>query len=249
MCGTCGCAPDYRPRRTTKPASVQAESAKAELPISLEVMENILSANDERAAENRRRIAAAGVFAANLMSSPGSGKTRLLEVTAKRLGARELAVIEGDLDTENDADRLRAHGVAAHQITTGTACHLDAALVADGLDALDLTTPRYLFIENVGNLVCPANFDLGQHANVVLLAATEGDDKPAKYPPMFRAADLVLITKVDLAPLLDDFDLERARATIARIQPAARVIACSAKTGEGIDEWLDWLHGQTHATP
>ncbi|MBG6080512.1 hydrogenase nickel incorporation protein HypB [Rubrivivax gelatinosus] len=209
--------------------------------IPVTVLENILADNDARASHNRARFGAAGVLALNLMSSPGSGKTRWLETTADALGAAQMAVIEGDLETENDAERLRAKGVAAHQITTGMACHLDAAMVARGADALDLATPRYLFIENVGNLVCPASFDLGQHANVVLLSVTEGDDKPLKYPVIFRAADLVLITKADLAPLLDDFDIARATAAVHRVQPAARVIVCSARSGEGLQDWLAWL--------
>jgi hydrogenase nickel incorporation protein HypB len=209
--------------------------------MEIPVLEDILRDNDRRARANRALFAANGVLALNLMSSPGAGKTRLLEQTAERLGAASMAVIEGDLETENDADRLRARAVQAHQITTGMACHLDASMVAQGAANLDLQPPRYLFIENVGNLICPANFDLGQHANVVLLTVTEGDDKPQKYPVIFHAADLVLISKTDLLPVLDDFDVERARANIRRVQPDAEIIAISARTGEGIPQWLAWL--------
>jgi hydrogenase nickel incorporation protein HypB len=151
------------------------------------------------------------VLAVNLMSSPGAGKTSLLEATIEALGDElRIAVIEGDLETENDAERIRAKGVEAIQIATGSACHLDAHMVHDALHRLDLTGVDILFIENVGNLVCPASFDLGQHRNVTLLSVPEGDDKPAKYPVMFRAADLVLLTKADLLPVLDDFDPTRA---------------------------------------
>ena len=230
MCFDCGCHHSYR--------------FKKEAPYEIAVMENILAGNDAQAAVNRAAFATAGQLAINLMSSPGAGKTRWLEITAEALGAERMAVIEGDLETENDARRLRAKGVAATQITTGRACHLNAELVAKGVERLPAGGRPYLFIENVGNLVCPADFDLGQHANVVLLAVTEGDDKPEKYPPIFRAADLVLITKIDLMPLLDDFDLERAKAHIARIQPATRVLSCSDRTGAGMAEWLAWLAEQ-----
>ena len=211
-------------------------------------MRNILADNDDLADRTRRRLGARGITAINLMSSPGSGKTRLLEATADRLGAASMAVIEGDLETENDAERLRARCVEAHQITTGMACHLDAAMVANGLDRMRLERAHTLFIENVGNLICPATFDLGQHFNVVLLSVTEGADKAAKYPVMFRAADLVLITKADLLPFMDDFDLDRARATIAAIQPAATILTVSSKTGEGLPDWFGWLKAHTRET-
>ena len=248
MCNVCGCVTppvqhEHGPHTHTHGPDGVVEGG----PLSISVLENILADNDARADANRARFAAAGVLALNLMSSPGSGKTRWLEATADALGAAHMVVIEGDLETDNDARRLRAKGVAAHQITTGMACHLDAAMVARGADHLSLAGHRYLFIENVGNLVCPASFDLGQHANVVLLAMTEGDDKPQKYPVMFRAADLVLITKADLAPVLDDFDLARATAAVHQIQPQARVIVCSAKDGQGLPEWLAWLAARAQA--
>ncbi|MCB1493359.1 MAG: hydrogenase nickel incorporation protein HypB, partial [Rhodobiaceae bacterium] len=180
-------------------------------PESVEVLTGILRQNDHEAAHNREHFDAQGVFAVNLMSSPGSGKTSLLEATIEALGGRyRIAVIEGDLETENDARRIRDKGVPAVQIITGQTCHLDARMVHDALHALDLSDIDILFIENVGNLVCPAGFDLGQHANVALLSVTEGDDKPAKYPVMFRGADLVLLSKTDILPVFDDFSPERA---------------------------------------
>ncbi|MBE0437389.1 MAG: hydrogenase nickel incorporation protein HypB, partial [Methylomicrobium sp.] len=182
MCNTCGCniTPGNRPFvLAEKPANGTT---------TVTVLKNLLAKNDSQAEHNRSHFDARKVLAINLMSSPGSGKTALLEATIKRLnGSLGLAVIEGDLETENDAARIRAHGVPAHQITTGTACHLDAHLVHDALHHIDLSSIDILFIENVGNLVCPASFDLGHHLNVTLLSTTEGDDKPAKYPVMFRA--------------------------------------------------------------
>jgi hydrogenase nickel incorporation protein HypB len=181
----------------------------------------------------------------NLMSSPGSGKTSLLEATIRNLAEREcrVAVIEGDLETENDAERIRRQGVPAVQITTGMACHLDAGMVHHALHALDLSDVDVLFIENVGNLVCPASFDLGQHVNVVLLSVAEGDDKPEKYPVMFRIADHVLITKADLLPYLEEFSPDRARRLIGELDATTPVGVVSAKTGEGLAAWTDWLLG------
>ena len=173
---------------------------------------------------------ATAVVAFNLMSSPGAGKTALLEATIDALKADfRMAVIEGDLETDNDARRIRAHGVPAVQITTGSACHLDARMVHAALHDLPLSRIDIVFIENVGNLVCPASFDLGQHRNIVLLSVTEGDDKPAKYPVIFRAADLVLLTKMDLAPVMDDFDPLRAEKAVRDLANAAPVIPLSAR--------------------
>ena len=155
-----------------------------------------------------------------------------------------VAVIEGDLETENDAARIRRHGVAAIQITTGVACHLDAAMTGEAVDQLDLDDIDILFVENVGNLVCPADFDIGQHRDVVLLSVPEGDDKPDKYPVMFRAADLVLITKTDLLPHFDEFDLARARRSVDRVRGRRPVTEVSAKTGSGLGAWVDWLVGE-----
>jgi hydrogenase nickel incorporation protein HypB len=182
------------------------------------------------------------------MSSPGSGKTALLEATIDALGGElRIGVIEGDLETENDAARVRARGVPAVQITTGTACHLDAHMVHRALHDLDLHQLDVLFIENVGNLVCPASFDLGQHRNVTLLSVTEGDDKPAKYPVMFRAADLMLLTKADLLAVLDDFDPARAEHHLRHLASDAPSLLLSARRGEGLDPWFAWLRAELAA--
>lgn len=225
MCTECGCGipPENLSRR-------------------IEVIQNLLDMNDHQAVHNREHIDAHGVTAINLMSSPGSGKTSLLEATIEALaGELRIAVIEGDLETENDAERIRRHGVPAVQITTGMACHLDAAMVHDALHQLDLDKIDLLFIENVGNLVCPAGFALGQHADVVLLSVTEGDDKPAKYPVMFRQAHRVLITKADLLPHVPEFDPERALDAVHRLDADIPVEIISAKTGQGLDLWTGWL--------
>lgn len=230
MCETCGCGHDHE-HKHHDPA--------------IAVYEPLLGENDREAAHNRAHFDEYGVLAVNLMSSPGSGKTSLLEATVVALAARgwRIAVVVGDLETENDARRIRSHGVPAVQIATGMACHLDAMMVHRALHDIDLAAIDLLFIENVGNLVCPASFDLGQHADVVLLSVTEGDDKPAKYPVMFRAADYVLVTKADLLPYIDEFSPERAARAIADLGAATPVNVVSAKTGEGLDAWFDWLDG------
>jgi hydrogenase nickel incorporation protein HypB len=182
------------------------------------------------------------------MSSPGAGKTALLEATIEALGDEfSIAVIEGDLETENDAQRIRDKGVPALQITTGSACHLDAHMVHDALHHMDLEGIDILFIENVGNLVCPASFDLGQHRNITLLSVTEGDDKPAKYPVMFRAADLVLLTKTDLLEVLDDFDPQRAEKYLRQLATEAPMMQLAARRNIDIDSWLDWLRDEVKA--
>lgn len=231
MCGTCGC--DMRPES----GAVEPGGKNR-----IDVLERLLVENDRVAAHVRDHFDHYWILAVNLMSSPGAGKTSLLEATIDALppGVR-VAVIEGDLETENDADRIRRHGVKAVQITTGVACHLDAAMVHDALHEFPLDSVDILFIENVGNLVCPADFDIGQHRNVVLLAATEGDDKPDKYPLIFRGADIVLLTKTDLLPYLGDFDPARARRSLARVRGDRQVEDVSARTGSGLDRWIDWL--------
>jgi hydrogenase nickel incorporation protein HypB len=235
MCDTCGCNITPGNRGLLFPVMASGER----------VLGGLLKANDEQAEKNRARLDAHGVLAVNLMSSPGSGKTALLEATIRKLAGRlKIAVVEGDLETENDARRIRALGVAAHQIVTGTACHLDAHLLAPALEALELANLDILFIENVGNLVCPASFDLGHHRNVTLLSVTEGDDKPAKYPVMFRAADLMLISKVDLLPHLDDFSPAKAERCQRALSSSAPVLKLSARSGEGLDEWLAWLDAE-----
>jgi hydrogenase nickel incorporation protein HypB len=181
------------------------------------------------------------VLAVNLMGSPGAGKTAVLEATAARLaGRRRLGAIAGDLETERDAERLRAALVPTAAITTGSACHLDAEMVHAALDRVAWQELDYLFVENVGNLVCPAVYDLGQAVNVVALSVTEGEDKPLKYPVMFRKADLVLLTKVDLLPHLD-VRVETVRDALARVMPDLALLEISARTGEGVAEWIAWL--------
>lgn len=240
MCDTCGCSV------TSANAHLVARGGKLEMTsggtASIEVLQGLLHANDHAAAHNREHFGRHRVLAINLMSSPGSGKTALLEATIEALGGRyRIGVIEGDLETENDAERIRAKGVPAVQITTGQACHLDAHMVHDALHALDLDALDIVFIENVGNLVCPASFDLGHHANVALLSVTEGDDKPAKYPVMFRAADLVLLSKSDLLEYLDDFDPGAAEHHIRHLANDAPVVTLSARRQDTLVPWFDWI--------
>jgi hydrogenase nickel incorporation protein HypB len=211
----------------------------------VDVVQELLAANDLTASHNRRHFDDHAVLAINLMSSPGSGKTSLLEATILALKSRyRIAVIEGDLETENDAQRIRACGVPALQITTGTACHLDASLVHNALHQLPLADIDLLFIENVGNLVCPASFDLGQHLNVTLLSVTEGDDKPAKYPVMFRASDLVVLSKTDLLPVMDDFLPTRALDSLQGLGVATPMIHTATRRTVSISTWLSWLETQ-----
>ncbi|HEY5291416.1 MAG TPA: hydrogenase nickel incorporation protein HypB [Burkholderiales bacterium] len=207
----------------------------------LRIEQDILAKNDAYAAQNRNACAEKGIFALNLVSSPGAGKTALLVRTIRALGDRfEISVIEGDQQTSHDAERIRATGAPAVQINTGKGCHLDAHMVAHALERLDPPQDAILMIENVGNLVCPAAFDLGEAHKVVVLSVTEGEDKPLKYPDMFRRASLMLLNKVDLLPYLE-FDLERCVANAHRTNPGLGIIGVSAVTGEGIPEWLAWL--------
>jgi hydrogenase nickel incorporation protein HypB len=205
---------------------------------------DILSKNNAYATENRHRFARTGTFVLNLVSSPGSGKTTLLCRTIEALKARmPIAVIEGDQQTSNDAERIRATGVAAVQVNTGKGCHLDAHMVGHALDGLPLERGGVLFIENVGNLVCPAAFDLGEAHKVVVLSVTEGEDKPAKYPDMFAAADLMLLTKSDLLPHLD-FDVGACMAAALRVNPRLQILTLSAKTGENLEAFLAWIEAR-----
>lgn len=230
MCEDCGC--------TVTQTNVKEAG-------TVEVLGRLLDANNRAAGHNREHFDNHRVVAFNLMSSPGAGKTALLEVTIEALKSDfRLAVIEGDLETDNDARRIRAHGVPAVQINTGSACHLDARMVHEALHDLRLSQIDIVFIENVGNLVCPASFDLGQHRNVVLLSVTEGDDKPAKYPVIFRAADLVLLTKMDLAPVVEDFDPMRAQKAVRDLANTAPVIQLSARKAINLRSWHDWLRGE-----
>ena len=210
--------------------------------ISLETA--VLAKNDGIAARNRGWFEGRGVVALNLVSSPGAGKTTLLERTVRELcGKVEIAVIEGDQMTTNDADRIRAAGAKAVQINTGAGCHLEADMIAKAVQHLDPAPGTILMIENVGNLVCPAMFDLGERMKVAVISTTEGEDKPIKYPHMFRACDLVLINKMDLAPHVD-FDEKRCRGNIAEVNPDAEIIALSSKSGEGFEAWSKWLESQ-----
>ncbi len=207
----------------------------------VKIEQDILGANDRYAAANRRRFAEHGVFAVNLVSSPGSGKTTLLVRTIEALREKaRLAVIEGDQQTSMDADRIRAGGAPAVQVNTGKGCHLDAHMVGHALERLKLADDSLLLIENVGNLVCPAAFDLGEAHKVVILSVTEGEDKPLKYPDMFHAASLMLLNKVDLLPYVD-FDVERCVDYARRVNPRLEVLRVSATGGEGVEEWLAWL--------
>jgi len=209
--------------------------------VSHDVHRHILSRNDQVAAHNREHFARRGIFAVNVMGSPGAGKTALLEATRRFAPELRLAAVSGDLATDHDASRLTAAGIAARTITTGTACHLDARMLHHALhDWSDLACDVFC-VENVGNLVCPAIYDLGEAARVVALSTTEGPDKPLKYPVIFRNADLVLLTKADLLPHLPDVDPERIEDALARVMPEPRMIVVSATTGAGLEDWLAWL--------
>jgi len=246
MCDTCGCNITPGNEHLIRAGGRLARTGEGREAVT--VLESLLSENDHQAAHNRQHFDRHQVLAVNLMSSPGAGKTTLLEATIEALGDEfRMAVIEGDLETENDAERIRARGVDAVQITTGSACHLDAHMVHDALHRLDLAGVDILFIENVGNLVCPASFDLGQHRNITLLSVPEGDDKPAKYPVMFRAADLVLLTKTDLLPYLTDFSPARAEYHLRALASESPLLPLSSTSGEAIDSWLAWLRAEMAA--
>jgi hydrogenase nickel incorporation protein HypB len=201
----------------------------------------VLAKNDELAGVNRKWFAERGIVALNIVSSPGSGKTTLLERTIRELGAEvPMVVIEGDQATENDSARIRKAGGRALQVNTGTGCHLEAGIIGKALDVLAPENDSLVIIENVGNLVCPALFDLGEHAKVAVLSVTEGDDKPTKYPYMFAVADVIVINKTDLLPYVD-FDVERCIANARAVRPGLEAIALSAKTGENMDAWYAWI--------
>ncbi len=215
------------------------------------VLEDIFFENDRVADENRKAFADAGVRTVNLMSSPGAGKTSLLKRTLEELaGTLRIGILEGDIATSIDADRLEGFGAAVALVNTsagfGGECHLDAVMVRSGLARLPLTELDLLVIENVGNLVCPAEFNVGEHAKAMVYAVTEGEEKPLKYPVMFRAVDAVVVNKIDLLPHLD-FDLDLFLSNLHDVNPTARIIHASARTGAGIDEWCDWLTGQAEA--
>jgi hydrogenase nickel incorporation protein HypB len=225
MCEVCGCGDTRR--------------------VSIDVHASLLADNDRQAQHLREHFLADGVLALNIMGSPGAGKTALLEAAARALPGRRLAAVSGDLATALDAERLEAAGIVSAAITTGSACHLDAALVHHALHDQRLAAAVHacdlFFIENVGNLVCPAIYDLGQAANVVVVSVTEGVDKPLKYPVMFRKADLVVLSKVDLLPHLPGVSLSAFRENVARVAPAVKLLALSALSGAGVSEFAAWL--------
>ena len=251
MCATCGCGSgetrivplnigsvmDFRPISCSHGAHAPGLS-KTRI---VQIEQDILSKNDALAARNRAAFAAAGQLALNIVSSPGSGKTTLLERTIRDLSAAfPIAVIEGDQETSNDAERIRAAGAHSIQINTGRGCHLDADMVGRAYDQLRPRTGSVLFIENVGNLVCPSSFDLGEAARVVLFSITEGEDKPLKYPDIFASADIVLVSKIDLQPYLD-CDLALIEGNIRRVNRKARIMHVSARSGDGLEHWYGWL--------
>ena len=207
----------------------------------MRIGEDLLAKNARLAGLNRALFSQKGVFVLNLVSSPGSGKTTLLEKTIAALKPDlNFAVLEGDQQTANDADRIAATGVPVKQINTGAGCHLDAHMVGHGVEGFDLDAADILMIENVGNLVCPASFDLGEQHKVAVLSVTEGEDKPLKYPHMFRAADILLINKIDLLPYLD-FDLDKCKAYARQVNPEVQIFELSCRSGDGMDLWYDWL--------
>jgi hydrogenase nickel incorporation protein HypB len=253
MCATCGCGDDAGIRVTMPGESQQHRhdgadhehshephpGALAHETITLE--QRVLAKNDLCAERNRGWLGERNIVALNMMSSPGAGKTTLLELTIRELAPdRPVAVIEGDQETTLDADRIRATGCAVVQVNTGAGCHLDAEMIDRAVRRLAPTAGSLLFIENVGNLVCPALFDLGERSKVVVISVTEGTDKPLKYPHMFAAADLVLVNKIDLLPYVD-FDLDLCAKYARSVNPGVQVLPLSAITGEGIRRWYDWI--------
>ncbi len=243
MCSTCGCG-EADVRVTTPGAATEVGHGHGHGHVerrthTLQLEVAVLAKNDGLAAHNRAWLAERGIIALNLMSSPGAGKTTLLERTIAAID-RPVSVIEGDQETLFDAERIRAAGARAVQVNTGTGCHLDASMVARALEQLRPERDGIVFIENVGNLVCPALFDLGELRKVVVISVTEGDDKPLKYPHMFAAADLVVINKTDLLPYVD-FDMERLAADARKLNPDVELVPVSAKTGDNLAAWLAWL--------
>jgi hydrogenase nickel incorporation protein HypB len=211
------------------------------MPRLVEVRHNILKQNDVLARELRERFREAGTFVVSLVSSPGAGKTAFLEKTLTLLRERyRVAALVGDLATDNDAARLARAQVPVKQITTGTLCHLEAAMIRDSIEDWNLRNLDFLFVENVGNLVCPSSFDLGENLRIVLLSVTEGEDKPLKYPTIFNTADVAIVTKMDLAEAVE-FDAALARANMERIRPGMQILSVSSKTGAGLKEWLEFL--------
>ncbi|MGH2688355.1 MAG: hydrogenase nickel incorporation protein HypB [Actinomycetota bacterium] len=228
------------------PAVGHAHAIEADPTTRTLVLEQaVLAKNDRLADANRAWLGERGILAVNLMSSPGSGKTTLLERTIRDLGGEfRLSVVEGDQETLLDAERIRATGAGVVQVNTGSGCHLDAGMFARSLEVLDPVPGSIVIVENVGNLVCPALFDLGERAKVVIMSTTEGADKPLKYPQMFRAADLMVVNKIDLLPYVD-FDVTICTTYARQINPRLEVVEVSARSGEGLDRWYDWLRRQS----
>lgn len=210
------------------------------MPIKIQVLNNILEFNDSFAAENHSLFEEHRIYAVNLMSSPGAGKTSLLERTIEKMGSERIAVIEGDMQTTRDSERLARFGIPIVQINTGAACHLDGPMIRNALKELELDQIRLLFIENVGNLVCPAEFRVGEHTKIAVLSVTEGEDKPLKYPLMFRESSVCIFNKIDLLPHLD-YCIDEAIHNACQINPHLKVFRVSCKTGEGLDAWIDWV--------
>lgn len=255
MCGVCGCGEghshshddhhhDHGHAHHHSLGALKAAVPDLSKARMVQIEQDILARNNGFAGQNRRFFSERGVLALNLVSSPGSGKTTLLTETILRLKEDlSIAVIEGDQQTARDADRIRATGVEAVQINTGRGCHLDAQRVGHALDGLNIENDSLLFIENVGNLVCPSAFDLGEAHKVVILSVTEGEDKPIKYPDMFHAADLMILNKIDLLPHLD-FDTAECIQYAKRVNPKIKVLSLSARTGDGLENWLKWLKAE-----
>ena len=240
MCDHCGCSP------TTHEHDHDHPHEHTEVR-SVDVRESVLSLNSRLAERNRGFFLGRHIVAINMLSGPGAGKTTLIEHTVSECPELGIGVVVGDLETENDAERIRACGAEAVQITTGEVCHLDAHMVQHAIEKLTLEHIRILIIENVGNLVCPASFDLGERARVVLMSVTEGEDKPLKYPVIFHNADLVLVTKVDLADAVE-FNRERAMANIRKVAPGSSILEISSKSGQGIRDWYEWIKQLSPAT-
>jgi len=242
MCIDCGCAAPT-PAHGHEPSHDHGHDHG---PRSVRIEEDLLAKNNRLAADNRRRFHEAGLFVLNLVSSPGSGKTTLLERTLAELKGRfAFAVLEGDQQTANDAERIAATGTPVHQINTGAGCHLDAHMVCHGVDHFDLEQTDILLIENVGNLVCPASFDLGENHKVAVLSVTEGEDKPLKYPLMFQAADLMIINKTDLLPYLQ-FNLDKCKEFARRVNPKIEILELSCLSGQGMQGWYGWLEREVN---
>jgi hydrogenase nickel incorporation protein HypB len=260
MCQTCNCSahhhPEHHPEKhhpekhhsaDSHPHSSASQHTEKAATHTIHLHQSILEKNDRLAERNRGYFLAKQVFVLNLLSSPGSGKTALLQRTLQELGDRlKMGVIVGDLETDNDAQRLRAGTSEVIQITTGTVCHLEADMVLRAAQSLVMDEMDILFIENVGNLVCPAAYDLGEHQRIALLSVTEGEDKPLKYPTLFKSADVVVITKIDIAEAVG-FERERAIANISNVAPQALLLEVSARTGEGMDDWYRYLSSNLHA--